>query len=274
MNRLKDEMMNIRILGAHSSESRQSKCVSILINDFLAIDAGGLTSSLSLGDQSRLKALLLTHHHFDHIKDIPILSLNLFRQGKCLDIYCTRYVYETIAECLLNDKIYPKFHEIPVRKPTLKFNIIEPGKSLNIEGFDILPLSVNHAECSIGYQVSQNQKHKFFFTGDSGPDLAKCWNLISPDLVAIEVTFPNNLEELASISGHLIPRSFGNELARFKSEKGYLPRILIIHTDPYLEDIIKKEIADIVQNFDAQIEIAYEGMQINVRTLVQSPCPC
>ena len=59
-----------------------------------------------------------------------------------------------------------------------------------------------------------------------------------------------------------------------RSEKGYLPRILIIHTDPYLEDIIKKEIADIVQNFEAQIEIAYEGMQINVRTLVQSACPC
>jgi ribonuclease BN (tRNA processing enzyme) len=262
MNKLKDELMNICILGAHSSESKQSKCVSILINDILAIDAGGLTSSLSLRNQNKLRALLLTHHHFDHVKDIPILALNLFRQEQSLDIYCTRYVYETITHCLLNDKVYPKFHEIPEHKPTLNFNIIEAYKIQNIEGLDVLPLLVNHPENSLGYQISQNQKHNFFYTGDTGPDLSKCWKYISPDLMVIEVTFPNQLDELAKISGHLIPQFLAGELNQFRNNKGYLPRIVVIHTDPYLEDIIKKEIAVISRMYDTQIEIAFEGMRI------------
>jgi ribonuclease BN (tRNA processing enzyme) len=264
MNKLKDELMYIRVLGAHSSESKRSKCVSILINDILAIDAGGLTSSLSLRNQKKLRALLLTHQHFDHIKDIPILALNLFRQETSLDIYCTRYVYETITDCLLNDKVYPKFHEIPEHKPTLKFNIIEPYKTQKIGGLDVLPLLVNHSENTLSYQLRLEKGKKFYYTGDTGTDLTNCWKYISPDLMVIEATFPNQLEALAKISGHLIPRSLARELDQFQKIKGYLPRIVIIHTDPYLEQIIKREVANISQSTGIQIDIAYEGMQISI----------
>ena len=40
--------MFIQILGAHNIESRDHKCVSLLIDDSLAIEAGSLASSLSL----------------------------------------------------------------------------------------------------------------------------------------------------------------------------------------------------------------------------------
>ena len=67
--------MNIRILGAHNVESRTTRCISLLIDNTVAIDAGGLTSGLSISAQQRLKALLLTHQHYDHIRDIPDFDL-------------------------------------------------------------------------------------------------------------------------------------------------------------------------------------------------------
>ncbi|GAJ16573.1 unnamed protein product, partial [marine sediment metagenome] len=50
--------MNIRILGAHNCETRTTGCICLIIDDVLAIDAGELTSSLSMSEQKKLKAIL------------------------------------------------------------------------------------------------------------------------------------------------------------------------------------------------------------------------
>ena len=43
--------MKIEFLGAHTTETRSTRLSSLLIDDVLALDAGGLTSSLSLAEQ-------------------------------------------------------------------------------------------------------------------------------------------------------------------------------------------------------------------------------
>ena len=43
--------MEVRILGAHSSEAEGQRMVSFLIDGVLVLDAGGLTSALSLSEQ-------------------------------------------------------------------------------------------------------------------------------------------------------------------------------------------------------------------------------
>ena len=55
--------MKVKILGAHALESTETKFMSILVDGVLALDAGGLTSSLSLPSQEEIKAVLLTHSH-------------------------------------------------------------------------------------------------------------------------------------------------------------------------------------------------------------------
>jgi len=110
--------MDIKFLGVHNCESKETKCISLLIDDILAIDAGGLTSSLSLEAQQKLKALLLTHQHYDHIKDIPALAMNLFLDGGTINIYSIAPVFEAVTSYLLDGKLYPKFLETPPAKPT------------------------------------------------------------------------------------------------------------------------------------------------------------
>ena len=62
--------MEIRFLGVHNLESVDTKLVSLLIDGVLAVDAGSITTTLSFEEQQRIKSFLITHHHFDHIRDL------------------------------------------------------------------------------------------------------------------------------------------------------------------------------------------------------------
>ena len=101
--------MNIQVLGAHNCESQSSKYISLLIDDTLVIDCGGLASSLSFQAQQKAKTILLTHQHYDHIKDIPAIAMNFFLHGATINIYSIKPVYDALATYLLNGKLYPKF---------------------------------------------------------------------------------------------------------------------------------------------------------------------
>lgn len=63
--------MRIRFLGAHNTETLTTRLSGLLVDQALALDAGSLTASLTLSQQLSLKGVLLTHQHYDHIRDIP-----------------------------------------------------------------------------------------------------------------------------------------------------------------------------------------------------------
>ena len=108
--------MDIHVLGAHNSETQDSLFACVLVDEVLALDAGGLTCSVSFPAQEKLKTILLTHQHYDHIRDIPAIAMNVFLQGATINIYSTQTVYDALAAHLLNGKLYPKFQESPEAK--------------------------------------------------------------------------------------------------------------------------------------------------------------
>jgi ribonuclease BN (tRNA processing enzyme) len=256
--------MNIQVLGAHNCESQNSKLVSLLIDDVLAIDAGALTSSLSLPAQLKLKAILLTHQHYDHIRDIPAIAMNLFLADKSINIYSIRPVYDALSTHLLNDKLYPNFLKQPPENPTLKFTVIEPHQAEQIEGYSILAIPVNHSVPIVGYQVTSPEGKGVFYTGDTGPGLAGCWEYLSPQLLIIEVTATDKYKAWAVESGHLTPSLLKQELVSFQKLKGYMPQVVLVHMNPNLEKEIEAEIAVVAKVLNNSITLAYEGMQIRL----------
>jgi ribonuclease BN (tRNA processing enzyme) len=99
--------MKIRFLGAHNCETKDTRLVSLLVDDVLAIDAGGLSSSLSFEAQYKIKAVLLTHQHYDHVRDIPMLAMNLFLGGANTTIYSIPEVFDVLVKNLMDEVIYP-----------------------------------------------------------------------------------------------------------------------------------------------------------------------
>jgi len=258
--------MNIQVLGAHNCESQNSRLISLLIDDTIAIDAGSLTSSLSFSAQQRLKAILLTHQHYDHIRDIPAIAMNfaLHSASTTINIYSIQSVYDTLATHLLNGKLYPKFLEQPQGNPTIKFTIVEPYQAEQIEGYDILAVPVNHTGPAVGYQVTSPDGKIALYTGDTGPGLADCWEHVSPQLLIIEVTAPDKYEEFAKEKGHLTPSLLKEELTVFRELKGYLPPVVVVHMNPRLEKEIETEIATVAKTLNNSINLGYEGMQLNL----------
>jgi len=257
-------MMNIHILGAHNCESQTTKCISILIDNKIAIDAGSLTSSLSFRAQQELKAILITHCHYDHVRDIPSIAINHSFQDTTINILSTQTVYDAINTHLLNGKLYPEFLGSTEINPAIEFTTIEPYRTEQIEGYDILPIPVNHDSVTVGYQITSPDGKRIFYTADTGPGLSGCWECISPQLLIIEVTFPDKHQEFAIRSGHLTPTLLNAELISFARLNGYLPPVVIVHMNPLLEREIEAEITGVAKNLNTSITLAYEGMQLEL----------
>ena len=253
--------MKIRILGAHSSESKTSRCVSFLIDDTLAIDAGGLAASLSLANQKRLRAILLTHAHFDHIKDIPLVALNLYRMNTSVKVYSLPEVSTVIIDHLLNGEVYPLLQELPTHKPTVSFHNLTPYKEQEIEDYLVLAVPVNHEGNTVGYQVRNGEGKALFYTADTGPGLADCWRRLSFQLLIVDTTFPNSYEDYARDTGHLTPKLLFAELVELRNIKGSLPGIVVVHRDPLLEKKVERELAEVAAALDTSITVAREGMR-------------
>jgi ribonuclease BN (tRNA processing enzyme) len=256
--------MKIRFLGAHNCESAKTKLTCLLIDDILAIDAGAVTSSLSFEAQQKIRAILLTHHHYDHVRDIPALGMNLFLHGARATVYTIPAVYDIVTSHLLDDEIYPNFHQRPRRKPTITFNIIEPLKPELIEGYRVLAVPVSHSVPAVGYQLTSPDGKIVFHTSDTGPGLASCWRHVSPQLLIIEVTAPDRYREMAAEAGHLSPSLLKEELISFREIKGYLPRVVAVHMNPALEKEIAAEIAAVEKELDTSITLGYEGMELSL----------
>jgi len=253
--------MELEILGAHNSESSDSKLVSLLIDQTIAIDAGCLTSSLSLSAQQQIKAILITHHHFDHIRDLATFGMNSYMWGP-VNVYALDSVLGVISTHLLNEVLYPDFRQKPLpEKPSLRFCPVEPKKEIVIEGYGVLPLPVQHHVPAVGYQVTSPDKKSIFYTGDTGSGCASCWEVVSPQLLIIEVTMPNRFEFVAQATGHLSPRLLRQELLDFKRIKGYLPPVVVVHMSPQLESEIGEGVAQVAAELETKITLGREGMK-------------
>lgn len=256
--------MNITILGAHNIESKNTGCVSLLIDDVIALDAGALTSSLSFEDQMKLDAILLSHQHYDHIRDIPAIGMNFLLHYRRLDLYAIRPVFDALEKHLVNDILYPDYFHRPSKDPVLRQHVLNPGEETTIAGYRILTQAMLHSVPAVGFQITGPEGKKVFFTGDTGPGLTDCWKRIAPDLLIIETTALNEREEFAHASGHMTPALLEKELRAFQIEKGYLPRVVTVHMIPLEEAELRTQLDTTGINLGIQIETGYEGMRITV----------
>ena len=251
--------MRIKTLGAHNCESLTTRLTSILIDDTIVIDAGSVTSSLTLAEQRSLKAVIVTHQHYDHIKDLPLLAFNFAMAWAELKVYSTPPVFDALS-LLLGSKLYPNFLKFPEENPTVKFHTIEASRTEEIAGYRVLPVPVNHSVFTVGYQITDPDGKTVFYTGDTGPGLKYCWESVSPQLLITEVSAPDRFETLYRARRHFTPKLLKEELLAFREIKGYLPKIVIVHMNPDLEAEIKAELEAAARELDHPITTAYEGM--------------
>ncbi len=74
--------MKIRVLGCHGSQLPNYNTTSFLLGQNVLLDAGTVTTVLSLREQLKIDYIFITHAHLDHVCDIMFLADNIFFQRR------------------------------------------------------------------------------------------------------------------------------------------------------------------------------------------------
>lgn len=259
--------MKVRIVGAHQAESRDTGFVSLLIDGVLALDAGSLAARLTLDEQRAIRWVVLSHYHYDHVKDLPVVCFNSvpfdgrFHHGK--DVYASTSAIEKVQQYLMNGDSWPAFAERPAGRPAARFQTIEAGGNYAVGDYVVRCVPSVHKVPTLAIEVERGGR-RVLYSGDAGPGAALNWTALDPDHILTEVTFSNDQDQAARNALHYTPALLAADLRVFREQKGYLPPITAIHLNPLYEEQIHRELADLSAEFGVPIAAGREDQIIEV----------
>lgn len=252
--------MEVRLVGAHQCETVDRRFTCLVIDGRLAIDAGSLAGGLSLAEQLAITDVLITHQHWDHVKDLAAFGFNLLGAGQSARIYCSDEVRQVVATQLLSPVYWIDFFAGPdPNHPVYEQRRVDLVGELLVGPYRVQTVPVNHSVPTIGYQITDETGRKVYYTGDNGPGCGRLWSMVEPQVLVTECTYSNVQEEFAARHGHLSPNLLERELLEFRARRGYLPRVVLVHLNPFHEDRIRLEIGEIARRLQSPIEIGREG---------------
>ena len=235
----------------------------MLIDDDVLIDAGTGIGDLVLSDLRSIRHVFLTHAHLDHIAGLPMLADAVFdeRNQQPLTVYAREETLRAIKDHLFNDVIWPDFARLPSpENPMLRYRVCSPGDTVTIDDRDFYAVDVMHSVPSLGFTV-QNSGGVFAVSGDTKsnetlwPVLNACDDL---KVLVIEVSFPDEMENLAAEAGHYCPRTLTRDLERLRHD----PEIWLTGMKPGEESRILKQVLHAAP--DKNIQMLSRGTVLTV----------
>jgi ribonuclease BN (tRNA processing enzyme) len=234
--------MKFKVLGCFGGNVPGLGMTSFLVNGCLCLDAGWLVDALKLEEQEKVKDVFISHSHLDHTCSLPFLVDNNFAApGFSVRIYAIHEVIRALKTNLFNNQIWPDFTCLPNDlTPVLKLIEIPEEKPVEVAGLKIRAVRVTHSVPTTGFIV-EDEKVALAFSSDTGPT-ERFWKLANETrklrAVITEVSFPDEQQTLADISGHLTPRTLAGELQKLDRD---VPVYLYGGKPKYLE-AIKRQI--------------------------------
>ena len=182
----------------------------MLVDDDVLIDAGTGIGDLELDEIQSIRHVFLTHSHLDHVAGLPMLVDSVFSEDfdQPVTVYAREETLRAVQDHLFNDVIWPNFSHLPsAEQPMLRYHVTGPGDTVTIGHRDFYAVDVMHTVPTLGYTV-QNSGGVFAVSGDTKtnetlwPVLNACNDL---RVLVIEVSFPDEMAQLANDAGHYCP---------------------------------------------------------------------
>jgi ribonuclease BN (tRNA processing enzyme) len=237
--------VKFRVLGCSGGQLPGYKLSSFLVDDSLLIDAGCTTAALSLTAQQKIRDILVTHIHLDHVMALGTLADNLY--GKCkvpVNVWSVGRIIDGLVKSFFNNRVWPDFTRIigpTQRTPVLRLRRLHEGKAMKIRDHSITAIAVGHVVPTVAFFIESKNK-TLLHVGDTGPT-EKVWSFARkhPDLgsLVIETSFPNRLQDVADVSGHLTPQTLARELDKLPMNS---PQILVTHLKPQFRQEVIREL--------------------------------
>ena len=252
--------MRIRLAASACGNGsvRSQYLTSILINDTVAIDAGCLGFLSDLAAQKRVRHVLISHSHNDHVASLPIFLENVYTgDEECVRVYTNETVRQTLQTDLFNDRIWPDFIALSkTMPPFLRFESMEAEKPIRLDGLTITPVIVEHIVPTFGFIV-EDDAGAIVIATDTGPTerlWKKACEVENLRAVLLDCSFPEELTGLAHASQHLTPALFDAEAWKLKREG---VRWIAVHIKAFCRDAVVTEL----EALDRKVEIAEPGRE-------------
>jgi ribonuclease BN (tRNA processing enzyme) len=229
-------------LGPYGGSAPGYRLTTFLIDGESALDAGSLTEALPLSAQRRVKRIVLTHAHFDHIASLPFLMENLYGQSSPLEIVAPEPVLASLRRDVLNDRVWPDFTKLPSKaKPTVRLRAIAAGRPFRAGRVVFTPFAVSHVVPTYGYIVAVPGR-SVLFSGDTEPT-DRLWAAARAarhlKAIFLELSFCDEQLDVARASRHLTP---GQILAELPKAPARVP-VYLYHMKPPSLSRIRRQIA-------------------------------
>lgn len=238
--------MKLEILGCSGGIGKGLKTTSFLLDDKILVDAGTGLELLSLEQMLAIETIVITHAHLDHIAGLPLMLATIYDKHRHpIKVYASDVVISALKQHIFNWTIWPDYTQLPEQTPIVELCLFEVGEELYLPPYKINALPSEHPTPTQGYFISDGSR-SFAFTGDTGqnPHLWPILNTLKPDLLIIDVSFIDELQELAKVSGHLTPSQLKTEL----KELDFMCQIRITHLKPGFEQIIQASCQALMPN--------------------------
>lgn len=238
--------MKITVLGCSAVELPHARLTSFLIDDNLLLDAGTIGTALNKNQQGKIHNILLSHAHFDHIKDLMFFvdDMGINDNGRNVAVMSIPEVINALKIHVFNNIIWPDFTRLPTpENPIMRLESINTDVDFRVDGYVITAYKVNHTVPAVAYVIENKKGKRLLYMGDSGPNETtwKAFNDMEMQLdgAIIGVSLPNKCRNKAILTGHLTPELLKIELDKMKN----LPlNLYITHAKPIYKEAIREEL--------------------------------
>ena len=177
------------------------------------LGSGVLPALTALTAPESVTALFLSHWHFDHAADVPVLMYRLQALNRTLSVY---------GPADPGADLYRLVSSVPC----FRFTAVSAGDRLAVGGAEIRVAAARHPVPAVGYIVSCGRR-SFGYTGDTNtlPSLAGDYS--GCDLLLADGLFPRR--DWTEAKPHL-----SAELAARLAADAYVRSLVITHLNPFI----------------------------------------
>jgi len=225
----------------HATSEQRLTC--FLIDECVAVDAGSIALALTSEQREKVRDIIVTHPHMDHIASLPIFIDDLFETLKSpVRIHATAEVIDLLERDIFNWNVYPRFSELKNEYgPVMQYVPIPAGKEFRVAHLTVTAVTVNHIVPTVGLVVSDGKSVVAFSSDTAETD--EFWNVLNRapriDALLIEASFPNSMAKLAEVSRHFTPASLQRDLRKL-NHNGL--DILAVHIKPAYRQMVIDEL--------------------------------
>ncbi len=222
-------------------------------DDRLLVDCGsGVLHALQRTDvgYEGVDAVLLTHHHLDHVSDLDVLLKARWLAGATELTVAGPPGTADLVDGLL------ELHEYMQDRLDLTVRDVEGAFSL--AGFDVASTETRHSMQCLAYRFTHPESEaSFVFSGDSEafPELIEFAD--GAAALAHDCSFPDDVD----VSNHPTPSQLGDALAAADADVG---RVYLTHLYPHTEDRHEEMLESVADAYDGDVRFAEDGLSVSL----------